>query len=480
MAMGGIARARSRFSFGGILGGRNRRVSPTETLGDPGTAVFGGFVETDEKSDRLIGTRRYITYSDMIANTTIIAAGIRYYMNLVSKAEWTIQPSEPNNAAAEDAAEFLTDVMDDMRRPWHRVIRRASGYRLYGFSVQEMTAKRRDDGRIGMLDIFPRPQVTIEKWDLADDSEIVGIVQRSKQDGREIYIPRTKAIYLVDDALNDSPEGLGLLRHLVDTNDRLKRYQDLEGFGFETELRGVPIGRAPLAELQKAVRDGTMTLKEANDLLAPMTKFLKQHIKNPRLALLLDSMPWFGQGEGSLNASSNRQFELELVRGNTNGAEPVNVAIDRLQREIARVLGVEFLLLGNSGSQALSRDKSHNFGLLVESALDEIRESFENDFLPFIMNLNGIPRDIWPTIKTETVQYRDPNEITEGLERLSRAALRPDDPAQNEVRELLGVSPLPEDLINMLLDEASREMDALEEDPDDPENDDDPPADDDE
>lgn len=476
--MGGIASARSRFSFGGIFGSRNRRPNDFATLGDPGVGVFGGFVESDEKSDRLVGTRRYITYSDMIANTTIIAAGVRYYMNLVSKAEWTILPADPNDRAAEEAAELLQDVMDDMRRPWHRVIRRASGYRLYGFSVQEMTAKRRDDGKIGMLDIFPRPQVTIEKWDLADDSEIVGIVQRSKQDGREIYIPRQKAIYLVDDALNDSPEGLGLFRHLVESNDRLTRYQDLEGFGFETELRGVPIGRAPLAQLQKAVRDEQMTLKEANDMLAPLTNFLKKHIKNPRLALLLDSQPWFGQGEGSLAASSNRQFELELVRGNTNGAEPVNVAIERLQREIARVLGVEFLLLGNAGSQALSRDKSHNFGLLVESALDEIRETFENDFLPFIMNLNGIPRESWPTIKTETVAYRDVETITEGLERLERAGLRPDDPAKDEVRELLGVSPQPEDMVNILLDEAERAMNEGDDPEDDPDDDpeEDPPG----
>jgi len=55
--------------------------------------------------------------------------------------------------------------MYDMERPWHRVVRRAAMYRVYGYSWQEWIAKKRDDGVIGYLDIEPRTQSTITRWE---------------------------------------------------------------------------------------------------------------------------------------------------------------------------------------------------------------------------------------------------------------------------------------------------------------------------
>lgn len=467
-----LTRFGSRFSLSGLFGQRSDP-PPMTTVGDIGTQILGGYIVEAERNPNLRSSQKYVTYSDMLANTTIVAAGARYYLNLISKAGWTVLPSDPNDRVADEAAQFVQESFADLRRPWHRVIRRAAGYRLLGFSIQEMTAKRLPDGRIGMLDVMPRPQATVERWDLAADGEILGVTQRSPNDGDEIYLPRSKIVYLVDDALNDSPEGLGVLRHIVETNDRLVRYQELEGMSFETDIRGIPIARAPLADLQTRVNRGDITEAQRDRLLSALRDFLRKHVKNTRLGMLLDSRPWFGEGDGTKAASPIRQFDLELLRGDGTGAEPVNTAIDRLNREMARLLGVEFLLLGSSGSQALSRDKSQNFGLMVESALDELRESFENDYLRFLMDLNGVPDDKWPTLKTETVQYRDVETIVEGLERLARAGLHPEDPAVNEVRELLGLSAQPETLVNSLLEEARQSMDPEDENPDDEEGKDD-------
>ena len=119
-------------------------------------------------------------------------------------------------------------------------------YRFYGFSIQEWTARRRDDGFLTFADIAPRSQRTIERWDVDEAGQVLGALQRSPQTQEEIYLPREKLLYIVDDTLNDSPEGLGLFRHLVAPSRRLKRYEQLEGFGFETDLRGIPIGRSPV------------------------------------------------------------------------------------------------------------------------------------------------------------------------------------------------------------------------------------------
>src|SRR5690606_18061192 len=125
--------------------------------------------------------------------------------------------------AAQEAADFVESVMFDMETSWAKIARRASMYRFNGFGIQEWTAKRRDDGRIGLKDIAARPCHTITRWEIDEATgEIRGVYQTNPQTGREIFLPRGKVIYLVDDSLTDHPEGLGLFRNLVEPATRLR------------------------------------------------------------------------------------------------------------------------------------------------------------------------------------------------------------------------------------------------------------------
>lgn len=418
------------------------RANPKEALGVGGTAVFGGYIVTNEKNPKLTGRERYVTYSDIVANTTIVAAGIRYYLNLVSKASWRVEPAEDGGAQAEEYASLVEEMMYDMTTPWHRVVRRAAMYRLYGFSVQEWTAKKREDGFVGMLDVESRPQSTIEKWDLDRTGTVLGVVQVSPQDGAEIYLPRSKIIHVVDDTLNDSPEGLGVFRHIVAAAQRLSRYEELEGHGFETDLRGVPVGRAPFSLMDKMLREGKITAEQKVLLEKPVKDFLTNHIKNPALGIMLDSAPYTSQ-DASASPSALYQWGLDLLQGASPSLAEIAGAIERVNREIARVLGVEHLLLGSGeGSHALSRDKTHNFALIVDSSLNELSETYRSDYVGPVGRMNGWDRFLLPSYKTEQIQFRDVEQITGALAQLAQAGapMAPDDEGINEVRELLGLS----------------------------------------
>ena len=427
---------------------KEQRPKPAKTMGVPGTAIFGGYIIEEEKSPSLVGRRKYKTYSDILANVSIVAAGTRFFLNLVSRAKWTIEPADDSDAA-KDLAEKVEEIINGMETPWHRVIRRSAMYRFYGFSIQEWTAIKLDDGAIGLKDIAPRPQITIEKWDQDENGKIVGVVQRSPQNGEEIYLPITKLIYMVDDSLNDSPEGLGLFRHVVDAATRLIRYEQLEGFGYETDLRGVPVVKAPYADLQRQVASGEITQEEMNAIVEPMQTFIKKHIKNPQLGVIIDSMPYFSEGDTSENVSSVTKWAIDLLQGTAGAAQQeIAKAIERLNQEIARILGVEGLLLGSTkvGSQALSKDKSHNFALIVDSTLEELGENYEKSIVDTLWNLNGWPDDLKPALKPEATARQDINEITQALADMANAGapLMPDDPAINDVRDLLGISQQPE------------------------------------
>lgn len=428
-----------------IFAGGSSTVSPTETKGTPGNPVIGGYIITDEKNPKLSGVRKYKTYSDLLANVSIVAAGVRYFLNLVSKAEWKVKPADDTDEAKR-YADIVTKQMKNMKTSWSRVVRRSAMYRFYGFSVQEWTAEKKD-GMLLFKDIAPRPQVTIEKWDTDSTGEVIGIIQTSSIDHSEVYLPRKKTIYVVDDSLNDSPEGLGLFRHIVASCDRLQRYEQLEGYGFESDLRGIPVGRAPFATLQEQVRNDEMTQQEMNDAITPIKSFVTNHIKNPALGILLDSMTY--QDEGDAGAFSTiPQWSVDLLKGSATSFADVATAIERVNREIARTLGVEGLLLGEStsGSHALSKDKSLNFALIVDSTLTELVDTYEKDMIHRLWEINGWPEDMRPTFNTEAIQHRDITQITAAIKDLADAGamVLGNDPAVLEIYEMLGLSAPPE------------------------------------
>lgn len=446
-------------------------------VGHMGTAIYGGFIVEKEKNARLTGVQKYRTYSEILANTAIVAAGVRFFLNLVAKAEWRVEPakdvppegdegSPTSSDEAVEVADTIQEMMNDMDTPWVRVVRRAAMYRFYGFSIQEWTAKRRDDGQIGMLDVAPRPQVTIERWDVDVTGRVIGVIQRSEQTQEEIYLPRNKIAYVVDDTLNDSPEGLGLFRHIVESVQRLRRYEELEGFAFETDLRGIPIGRAPLQELEEAVRRNEITEEQRAVLEQGLEDFIKKHIKNPQLGIILDSTPYRSLDENA-SPSTVRKWDMDLLEGDgaSQGQESILKAIERVNREIARVLGVEQLLLGEGdrGSFALSRDKSNNFALVVDSTLQELTAVFDRDYVGPLMRLNGWDESLRPTLKTEAIQYRDIEQITTAIKDLALAgvAIHPEDEAVKEIFDLLGLSRLNPELAEQDLEEARGQVERM-------------------
>ena len=419
------------------------RSGPTDTVGRPGVAVWGGYVEEQETSSDLSSREnRYRTYTDILANTSIVAAGVRHFLNLMGSSPWNFIPADADtDSMYSDRAEAM--LTEDPDTPWHRIVRRAAMYRFYGFSIQEWTAKRHKDGYFTFADIAPRSQRTIERWDVSETGKVIGATQRDPQRQIEIYLPRSKIVYLVDDSLHDSPEGLGIFRHLVLSSQRLRRYEQLEGAGFETDLRGTPIGRAPFSALQRAVNRKEITEADRQSIEQPIKKFIESHIKGPKLGILLDSMPYESTEEAGSKPSVTRQWDVDLLQGSSTSFVANAAAIDRVNREMARILGVEQLLLGTStGSYALSHDKTQQFYLMVDGALTEIRESFKKDLLERFWMLNGWSMDTVPGVRTKSVRFSDVEQIARTLRDMATAGvmLAPDDPAINDIRDLLGIS----------------------------------------
>jgi len=433
---------------------RTESPNPTAIRGTSGVQVVGGYIQTREKNASLQGQQRYSTWADMIANTSIIAAGARYYLNLLAKANWTLDPAN-ETAEAEQLAERTFEIIHGMRRPWSRVIRAAGMYRFYGFSIQEWVAKREEDGTFGLLDIAQRPQNTIEQWDTAADGNVVGCVQKNPNTFEHIYLPRSKTVYVVDDALNDTPEGLGILRQLTQPAETLAELQRLETYGYEMDLQGVPLVRAPLQQIQANVTAGKITAEQGAASTSALVGWLADHARRPNAGLMIDSAVYTGTGEQQ-TPTANRQWDVEtMTSGSADSAVAVATAIERLNREMARIMGVEELMLGSdsAGSFAMSKQKSDNFALMVDSSLNEIRWAMQHDVVETLFRINGWNEELMPKFRTEQIAFQDIEQMAATLQSMATAGamLAPDDPAINEIRQMLGLSPQKEVDLNALV-----------------------------
>lgn len=442
------------------------RGSSFREMGTSGTPITGGFVVQRERDPALSGVIRYDTYSNMMANISVIAAGLRFFLGLAARPGWKVEPAkdqgDQSSDAAKAAAEFVDSILNDMDTNMTRIIRRSGMYRFYGFGIHEWTAKRRKDGLVGIESIEVRPCFTIDRWETDDNGGVLGVHQLNWK-GSELFIPRRKFIYLLDDTLTDSPEGFGLFRHMVEPARRLERYEKLEGQGYERDLRGIPVGRAPLAEIENMVKTGQLTKEEGASMTTALESFIRLQAKEESTGLLLDSSMIMGQNEQGDVFASEQKWGVDLLTANGGAFADLGKAIERCRYDLAMIIGTENLLIGSgdSGSRALSADKSRNLYLQANSTVQDMAEAFSRDLINPIWALNGLPDEIKPSLVPEDVSFQDAESIATTLREMAAAGavLAEDDPIIQDVRDLMGVSRAPEGMVETE-DEMLRRVDA--------------------
>lgn len=424
-----------------------------------GPQIVGTWLRTNEKNAALASIdRRMQKYQEISLNTTIVAASIRYIYALVCSSNWKYHPPQekdpkgvqPGNLTAAEAklakqyADAIQLNMRNMRVPWFKVVRNAAQFKPLGFSVQECIAARMDDvmpGYIGILDVQNRPQYTFEQWEVDPQTgEVVGWKQRDPNDAQLYDLDRDRCIYIVDDTLTSQPDGVGLLRHVVEVCDQIKRLEQIEIWAYETDLRGVPIGMAPLAVLDNLVETNRLTKENKAFLLRGLTDFIENHVRNPELGLLLDSSVYTSQ-DAARTPSGAKMWGLELAKGDGTGLAEISTAIERKMHEVGRALGTEQFMLGagGKGSLALSEDKARALVELINGIMMEVAWCLDQDYVLRIFMLNRWPIKLRGELLPDATSLRSVSVIVDALSKLALAGAVIDrnDPIINEIRRML-------------------------------------------
>jgi len=445
----------------------------TQQQGSDGIGGFGSiwFAGHGESNPALQGSTLWKTLSEALANSTIIATAVRYSLNLISGVEWecTPYPHAKDQALAKKCAETGREglVDADMSQPFSLHAAKQALHAWLGFSLHNWFWRKRSDGLTVISDLRHRPQSTISRWDIPVEGEPWIGVEQTTRGGGQYYVERSRLWYTADLMISDRPQGVGLLRHVIETSRQTQHLEEIEGYGFDANLRGVPVGRAPLSELWNYAKG---TLKYSDDdaeawveeQTAELQAMLQNHAKSPDQGMLLDSAVFTGKSsDGSQTLSAVPKYAIDLLQGDDMGLEAVAKAIERKTREMARVMSFEWALLGegDAGSNAMHVDKTAQYGSFLNAITMRLGITGRNDILRPLIGMNHgreAAESCTPLLTPSQISTADIRAFTGAILDLKQAGayIPPDDPIWNIARKRMRVPPqqkIPPDVAGGLL-----------------------------
>lgn len=386
---------------------------------------------SEEFLPELTGMKGIKVYKEMASNDDTVGSILYAIKMLIRHVSWGVEPGG-SGAKDEEAAEFIEGCMDDMANTWTDTISEILSFLTYGWSYHEICYKRRNgksrnrelnskytDGLIGWSKIPIRSQDTLYRWEYDENDNLIGMTQQPPPSYELLTVPITKAMLFRTESSKDNPEGRSILRNAYRSWYFKRRMQEIEAIGIERDLAGLPIIYVP-DDIQIFDEDD----KEAQKIYASLVTMVKNIRRNEFEGLVL---PASYKAE-LLSSGGSRQFDTSAV-------------ITRYSTAIAQTVMADFIQLGHEavGSFALSADKTQMFGMAISSFLDIICETFNNQAIPALIDLNGshfAGIEDYPMLTHGDVSDRNLTELSTFLkDMVTTGIIIPDEQLEDYVRE---------------------------------------------
>ena len=403
-------------------------------LGRLGQKRYGGFFY-EEFLKELQGRKGIEAYREMSENDDVIGAILFAIEMLIRQASWDVQPGG-DSAKDKEAAEFILGCMDDMQDTWTDTISEILSFLTFGWSAHEIVYKRRcgrnrdprlrskyDDGLIGWQKLPIRSQDTLYEWRYDNQDNLISMVQMPPPDFGLIEIPAEKLLLFRTKSRKGNPEGRSILRNAYRDWYFKRRIQEIEGIGIERDLAGFPVLQAP---------DGINIWDEDDPDMCAIRAAADKIVQNIRRDSLEGLVIPFGWNLTLLSTGGRRQFD-------TNGI------IERYDTRMAMTVLADFVFLGHqeSGSWALSSDKTELFAMAIGAYLDIVCEVFNNQAIPQLIDLNGdyfAGITDYPQLTHGDIENPDLEALGAFLNNVTGAGiLIPDEGVEDYVREVSGL-----------------------------------------
>jgi hypothetical protein len=404
-------------------------------LGASGLRRWGGQVD-EEFLPQLRGVRAVKTFKEMRDNDPVVGAVVFAVDMLLRQVSWR---TEPYSQMYEDlqAEELVKTCMNDMSHTWEDLISEILSMLIYGWSWHEMVYKRRvgdvrdprfrskhNDGLFGWRKIPIRSQDTLQDWIFDVDGGIQALRQLAPPDYKQVDIPIAKSLLFRTTSHKNNPEGRSILRNSYRPWYFKKRLEEIEGIGIERDLAGLPVAYVPAEMMVPSASDDDKATVE-------MFKKMVRNVRRDEQEGLVLPMDFDDDG--------NELYRFELL--NSGGTRAINIdgAITRYEQRIAMTILADFILLGHeqTGSYALSVNKTGIFRTALNSWAENIAETFNRHAIPRLFDLNGWQIKNYPRIVPGEVDPPDLGELGAFIQQISGSGMTlfPDPDLEDFIRD---------------------------------------------
>jgi hypothetical protein len=429
----------------GIFGMFKRQDAPKEkpptlaTCGGRGLRHSGGRLE-EEWHKRLSGYQAVQVYREMSDNDPVIGGFMFALENLAGSAEAKFEPADASPRAVE-IAEFFESCRGDMESSWSQVFGEILQAAVYGWDMLEVIYKLRrgpaenstmfrskhSDGLWGWRDWSPRPQDTLDRWEI-DGDKVVGMHQLVPPHYERRFVPLDKALLFRFRARKGSPEGRSLLRNAYRSWYFCKKLEELEAIRCERDAAGVLKISVPPSMLSPNATSAEKAVVSDFEAMGKRFKLNEQAC----IVVPNETDPQTQQPSG---------YKVEPIPTSKNVADTDGIIRRHQSRMLVSLLS-EFLLLGMDkvGSFALSSDKTDLFAIALGRILSAISDEINRKAVADLMEMNRWPVELAPRHVFGDVEKADVEKFVANLSGAVAAGLVVNDATiEDATREALGL-----------------------------------------
>lgn len=407
-------------------------------FGRSGTEVYSGYFETDEVAD----------WNDTLTRARIVNKMRREYVACSSAINILNVPILATNwdivGGDEEQREFAKQQLFGLtQRTWQELLQEILTYLPFGYAVFEKIFNVTEDGKIGLFDLAPRIQESIEKFRMSNggagvQQRLYGDIVPQQGNATIVDIPLQKLLIFTNNKEGDDLIGMSVLRPARMHTVMIDRMYRVQGISAERFGVGIPIVKYPDAggdaEKQQAEEMGKY-IKANQQTFVAMKSDWDISILTP------SGNPLSGMIENSI-AHHNRQILLTCMAH----------ALDTGSK--------------GAGSLALSRTQQFDRLSFAEQKATYIANQLNKYVIKQLIDINFGKQEVYPELTFEPLGAEDSNQLSSTYKTLfDMGVLNTQDPELvNYVRKVFNLPTLTEeqilDMEEARLQEQEAELDA--------------------
>lgn len=382
------------------------RVGPnapnTNIIGAPGTAFFGGIIQTDEYNPDFYWRDGTTIYETMLRSEPQINA-IRSMIELpIRRAKYFVQPASTDAKDVEIASfiesclfhdmSYVTDTGHTVTQQWDDILRHALLMLWFGFTGFEVVWKV-EDGWTKWAQWVPLLPRTFWRWWINDANELEGIQQWTFKDYNYLFtnIPVDKLLLFTHRKEGQNYEGISLLRTAYKPWYYKTQMEKIEAIGIERNAVTPPIVYLP-ENFTAADQQAALTVAQ-----------------NLRVNELM-------------GVTLPGTWRVEYPKNMEKYAEATQPAIQYHDVMIARNVLAQMINLGSTETGSYSQDRSQKLTFLasIQAYADYICQVITDNAIHRLVDYNFDGVDVYPKLMCSKIVSQDIEIISDAVKSMTQ------------------------------------------------------------